>query len=178
MKRVFIGLQEVAGHYRGLHQGMLDIGIECTFVTLSPHPFQYGGDDQLLLARWTNALLQHRLKNRFRRHILAPVYLLTKLALLVYVVSRHDIFILSGKSAFFRFHELPILKLLGKKVIYQFHGSDSRPPYIDGARDLEAYAKVLECGVRIQFTKRNETSLDRIKRCQKQAVIRAEGTGA
>ena len=44
--RIFIGLMETAGYYGNLKKGFREIGIECTFIDLSFHSFQYGGDDE------------------------------------------------------------------------------------------------------------------------------------
>ncbi|MCD6578929.1 hypothetical protein J7L48_05595 [bacterium] len=48
-------------------------------------------------------------------------------------ILKYDVFIFGFTTSFFNFIDLPILKFLNKKIIYVFHGSDSRPPYINGA---------------------------------------------
>ncbi len=45
---------------------------------------------------------------------------------------RCDVFIFLGSGSFFNFHELPLLKLLGKKILVIYLGSDARPPYFSG----------------------------------------------
>jgi hypothetical protein len=55
----------------------------------------------------------------------------------MWALCKYDVFLLSCNNSFFRFKEFPILKKLGKKIVYTFHGTDSRPAYIDGfALDL------------------------------------------
>jgi glycosyltransferase involved in cell wall biosynthesis len=59
--------------------------------------------------------------------------------MLLWVISRFDVIILGAGSSFFGLRELPLLRLLGKKVIYTLHGTDARPPYIDGFFDPVQY---------------------------------------
>ena len=49
-----------------------------------------------------------------------------------WAVVRYDVFIFYGHDSFLRYRDLPILKALGKRVIYIFQGSDHRPPYLNG----------------------------------------------
>ncbi|TAJ77001.1 MAG: glycosyltransferase family 1 protein [Gallionellaceae bacterium] len=50
----------------------------------------------------------------------------------LYALIRCDVFIFSGFTSFFGFRELPLLRLLGKKVVVVFLGSDARPPIFSG----------------------------------------------
>ncbi len=43
--RVFIGLEEIAGYFGNLKKGFLANGIECEFITLNDHKFNYGNED-------------------------------------------------------------------------------------------------------------------------------------
>ena len=52
--------------------------------------------------------------------------------LFIWALLRCDVFVFGFGESFFRLHDLPILKLLGKRVVMVFHGSDLRPPYMDG----------------------------------------------
>ena len=56
-----------------------------------------------------------------------------RLPLLAWAVAKHDTFVFGFASSFFAYLELPLLKLLRKRVVYIFPGSDSRPPYLNGA---------------------------------------------
>jgi glycosyltransferase involved in cell wall biosynthesis len=49
-----------------------------------------------------------------------------------------------GTSSFFEMYDLPILKLFGKRIIWIFHGSDSRPSYISGSSISEDYGCSIE----------------------------------
>jgi glycosyltransferase involved in cell wall biosynthesis len=59
-----------------------------------------------------------------RRVLLLPAF--------VWAVCTCDVFVLGYGSTFGLYWDLPILRLLRKKIIYVFHGSDSRPAYLDG----------------------------------------------
>ena len=56
-----------------------------------------------------------------------------RLPVLIWAAARCETFIFGFGSTFFFYLELPLLKLLRRRVVYIFHGSDSRPPYLDGA---------------------------------------------
>jgi len=130
--RIFLGLTEVSGYYRQLKSGFTDLGTECTFIDLSDHRFRYGGTSRIWAAELLKNVIALAGQSRTRRWALRPLNALLRHALLVHVARRCDVFIFGYRSTFFRFRELPILKRLGKRIIYVFHGSDSRPPYLDG----------------------------------------------
>jgi hypothetical protein len=52
--------------------------------------------------------------------------------ILLYSIVKFDVFIFSYGKSFLMGYDLPLLKLLHKKIIFVFMGSDSRPPYFDG----------------------------------------------
>lgn len=56
------------------------------------------------------------------------------LLVLVWAIVRYDVFVFGFGTSFLRLRELPLLRLLGKRIVFVFHGSDARPPYIDGVR--------------------------------------------
>jgi glycosyltransferase involved in cell wall biosynthesis len=55
-----------------------------------------------------------------------------RMALFAEVAVAHDVFIFGFGQTFFRGLDLRILRLLGRKVILVFNGSDHRPPYLNG----------------------------------------------
>ncbi len=130
--RIFLGLTEIAGYYRGLKEGFRQLGADVVFVNLSPHPFGYGDDDENALVKFA------RFCSRRRTSLIGRVFwsmarTIARCLLLAWASRRCDVFIFACGSSFLRYRDLPILKLLGKTIIYQFHGSDSRPPYLDGS---------------------------------------------
>lgn len=82
--------------------------------------------------------------------------------LFLWAAVRHDVFVYAFKSSFFEFRELALLRLLRKRIVFVFQGSDIRPSYIDGsemAADREA--TIERC---IHLTRRKRDALDRIER--------------
>lgn len=135
--RVFLGLREIAGYYTNLQKGFIELGISCDFICLLDHQFKYGQKLNktgiVNIAKW---LWEKRRKTPRARTIkkIFWVFLsdVSMFCLFIWALFRYDVFIFGFNSTFLYNYELPILKLLGKKVIYVYHGSDSRPPYIDG----------------------------------------------
>ena len=132
--KIFIGLTDIAGYCSSLKRGFDEIGVESIFVSLYRHPFQYRRDDDnepILKAMYR---LQ---ENRDRStSIVALMYnsllLVLRFCLFIKVLISCDVFLFCFMDSFFDYHELPVLKLFRKKIIYLFLGSDSRPLYING----------------------------------------------
>src|SRR6185436_9736795 len=125
--RVFLGLTEVSGYYAHLRKGFEQIGGDCVFVDLSGHGLGYGGATD-----WWSARTLVRLATARRGVMLRIVSLFLRGILFVHAAATCDVFVFGYLTTFFRFRELPLLQLLGKRIIYVFHGSDSRAPYLDG----------------------------------------------
>ena len=136
--RVFLGLLELAGYYSGLRRGLAEIGIDCVHVAL----------DRTVIDRYNRGKKCHWIlkiadlfvliqsltrKSRIARGLtdrfLAPV---VKLMVFLWAIMRYDVFVFGFATSFFDLRDLPVLKLLRKKIIFVFHGSDSRPAYISG----------------------------------------------
>lgn len=138
--RVFVGPVEIAGYYRNLSIGFTRIGVAHDFVTYRSHPMMYGGEARppalvsaiRTLARYTE--WRTRWPQPFRWAILSLEQLLATLYM-CQCLARYDVFIFGfGHSLLAWNLDLPILKRFGKKVILNLgHGSELRPPYIDGA---------------------------------------------
>jgi hypothetical protein len=156
--RVFIGLVEVAGRNAALKRGLEQLGHPTTFVNLSPHRFQYGSDDPLFLVRVIRrlAVLRRQLPRGILRPALVVPEFLSRLALLLQILATHDVFIFSSASSFFRYWDYRVMSFLaywdyrlirffGKKLICQFHGSDSRPHYLNGAYACQPDFSIAKC---------------------------------
>ena len=139
--RVFLGLTEVSGFYSHLKRGFDAIGVPAELVTLSLHRFSYDDRHPSIIVRMAQWAVERRFSNI---HSSPPVRIfwsslagITRVNLLVWALIRFDIFVFCCATSFFRFRELPLLKLLGKKVIYNFHGTDGRCGFMDGfAEDM------------------------------------------
>lgn len=126
--RVFIGLSEVAGYYSHLSLGMQSEGVRTEFLTLRPHPFAYDGPQASTLQVLVHKAIAFGDKSGPFR---APIEVLTRLTLLLHAIFAFDSFVFGFRNSFLIGWDIPILRLFGKTVVSIFHGSDSRPPYLD-----------------------------------------------
>lgn len=137
--RVFLGLCEIAGYYSGLKRGLKELGIAATLCPLDEHPFKYGESEALpnlaSLIRSARAARQQSGPLRPLRKLVRRMYeKILLLRLLRWALPRHDVFVFGFKSTFLKsYTDLSWLRRSGKQVLCVFHGSDSRPPYLDGA---------------------------------------------
>ncbi|MCB1177782.1 MAG: hypothetical protein KDK36_09405, partial [Leptospiraceae bacterium] len=133
--RIFLGLREIAGYYNSLRLGFEEVGIEARFVNLYNHKFQYGEPDKQLLSRICRATGAYKNSTKIipLKMFYFAVHYFFRIILFLKCLFKYDVFIFGYNSTFFYYLDLPVLKFFNKKIIYVFHGSDSRPPYIDGA---------------------------------------------
>lgn len=146
--KIFIGLTEIAGYYGNLKRGFQEIGIECTFIDLSSHPFEYNRDDEpnilVQICKWN----LRQMKKANYKIIKAPFFVSNKILMIpifIWTLYHFNVFIFAFGHSFFRNHDLPLLKFFNKKVLFIFNGSDERPPYIDRSRrdlTLNEYKRV------------------------------------
>jgi len=141
-RRVFIGLSEVAGYYRGLREGFEDLGIATMFVDEIVSPYGYSKPG--LLARSGMALAGARAGRdrarsrtaRFRWSLQTEAVRVVRAALKASLLARAavtcDAFIFSSGDTFFRRRDVALLRRLGKPIVMVFTGSDHRPPYLNG----------------------------------------------
>jgi hypothetical protein len=133
--KIFIGLIEIAGFCANLKKGFQEHGVPCTFVNLVTHPYSYGNEDVNLLVKAVRFLRGKEIEKKssgFQRYALKASGLFFLFLTFLWALLRHNVFILVFSTTFFRYYDLPVLKFLGKRIIYVFLGSDSRPLYLDG----------------------------------------------
>ena len=134
--RIFVGLTEVSGYYSRLHRGLLELGLEADFFSLQDHKFGYGAGGNAWPARLARRAVQSRVRNSGSTWVMRCFSLVavafTRLIFLGWALCRYDVFLMGGGSSFFQFRELALMRLLGRRVIYTFHGTDSRPAWMDG----------------------------------------------
>lgn len=136
--RIFIGPHEVAGYYGNLSSGLRKVGVDCDFVEFIPHSFKYSeGEASHFLIRWARHF--NRRRGKAGRSLAArALYALPGevLRLLYFPVALfgYDVFLFGfGRTLLWKNADLPVLKWLGKRVIVNMaHGSELRPPYMDG----------------------------------------------
>jgi hypothetical protein len=131
--RVFIGLGEISGYCSKLTEGLKSLGVNARFVNLREHPFQYDVGDEWRLAKLIQyCFKRYKQSSSIARLFWGVVQVILRAALLVRVIGAYDVFIFGYGNSFLFLYDLPILKFLGKKIIFVFFGSDARPPYVTG----------------------------------------------
>jgi len=159
-----MGFQEVAGYYNSLQKGLKEFGIESVFVNLDKNPFRYGvGGTEPALVR----LVRHSAERRFAtaRWKLLPklwwftVHQLSYVCMFYWAVAKFDVFIFGFLTSFYNYRELRLLKALGKKIVYVFHGSDSRPHYLNGFG-----SEALPAAELVRQTRQQKQDIRRIER--------------
>lgn len=155
---------EIAGYYGGLARGLRARGIEVTFADLSAHRYAYGSDDQTGLIRlarrtWRWGAVDGR---PLRRSAAKLLHRFALVLLMAWAIPRHDTFVFGFRTSFLRMHELPLLRVLGKRIVFVFNGSDARPPYIDGSDLDPGHGRTIaEC---LGLARRKKSEIRRVER--------------
>jgi hypothetical protein len=132
-RRVFLGLADAAGMFARMQGGLAAHGVESTAVNLMANPFGYGTTRNALPVRAAQAAFARRRAASGRAPLRALVAALAHVWLFAWAVARHDAFVFGGRVTFARGYDLPVLRLLRKRVVCVFWGSDERPAYLDGS---------------------------------------------
>lgn len=133
--RVFIGLSEVAGYFGALACGLEKAGAKTNFVKLYDNPFAFRSKPcaiEPVIALYRRFGTMKRKRTGLARFVGFAAMVLLKPFIFIWAVLFHDVFIFSFFATFYNYHELRLLKLLGKKIVYVFLGSDARPAYLSG----------------------------------------------
>ncbi|MDA0740620.1 MAG: hypothetical protein O2862_01765 [Bacteroidetes bacterium] len=136
--KIYIGPLEIAGFYSNLSNGLNKNNLKCDFIPISPHPFRYGIDSKLpIIISIAHKLHNKRTSLNFRSYFNIITIISRMIALLwtTFAIFKYDIFIFGYGRSFWPLNiDLILIKLLRKKVIMILsHGSEARPPYIDGS---------------------------------------------
>jgi hypothetical protein len=145
-KRVFLGTIEIAGFYTRLALALRDAGVDCVFTELSPHPFSYAPPDSRAprfvhwvrsIADFRRSVSSKRAQNRLLSWALYAVELSLRMILVLpWAAVRFDVFCFGFATNIvgtrWGYWDVAMLRSLGKRVIFMFHGADSRPPYLTG----------------------------------------------
>lgn len=147
--RYFVSLQDVAGYYSKIAQGLNNIGVPAKNGFITKHDFNYSSPHQdqfilLKLSQKIHKVTKKLAKNKyffyliksFVQLVIFPLYFIQSL-------FKYDVFIFGARRSFLPFYlDLPILKLLGKKSVFIFSGSDHRPLYLNGLSLSETLPKI------------------------------------
>lgn len=161
--RVFIGLTEVAGYYGNLKKGFERLGIEVFFADTFGTQYAYSGSNDTALVKYAR-ITRNRKAGTPRSNLIGrcwwwSLHLSCIILLFTWSAMRYDVFIFSFATTFLKYYELPVLRFLGKKIVYVFIGSDSRPPYLDGYVSKNLCPRDV-----INLTRKRKSIISRIER--------------
>ncbi|RQO62896.1 hypothetical protein DBV14_03260 [Variovorax sp. KBW07] len=160
---------------QGLQKGLAQLNISSDLVLECQHPFGYAAQEpaSLLVKVWKWAGTQAR-KIPMRllplKGLAYACHLVLCWPVLLWALFRYDAFVfLAGKTLTNTSLELLLLRVLRKPVVVIFLGSDSRPPYINGAWPMSTVAAMCRA------TLRQKRKVRRIER-QATVCVNAPGT--
>lgn len=145
-RKIFLGAQEIAGMMERLNNAFHDMGIESDYYCLYQYKFALGTEekkDSAILRKYrkyTDKIGQTT--NKYIEEWWHFLQMGSVLHLFFHALFKYDFFIyIFGHGMFYfnkhlsRIEELEffILKLFHKKMVMWLCGSDSRPPYCNGA---------------------------------------------
>jgi glycosyltransferase involved in cell wall biosynthesis len=136
--RVFIGPCEIAGQYRNLALALLQQGMKCEYYTFYQHEFSYGcdiGPSSIPYYMRKVHSYGRRSGDVLRRFACVLLFEMLRIIFFIKSIFRYDIYYFGFGLSLLRWNiDLPIIKLLGRKIIANLsHGSDMTPCYLDGA---------------------------------------------
>ena len=131
--KLFLGFSEVANYYTNLTHGLSEIDIEYTFLSWGQNIRNYDIDSKKTLEQSIIHFISKNISgNFFKQNMFRALFMFLRVFLLIKYIVRCNTFIFSYNASFLKGIDLPLLKFLGKRVIYIYHGSDSRPSYLSG----------------------------------------------
>jgi hypothetical protein len=161
---IFLGLSDICGYYSQLEKGFHQIGIECTLVNAFPSITYPRVTQPPLLGRIVETVAAWRVRSRrgsAKRRLYMVLQAFWMGWLFVWSLFTCRAYVFSGGISFFPPYDLWILKRLGKRVVIVFHGSDARPPYINGAVECEKGEDVARCIAEAAQVKRRLRAIEK-----------------
>lgn len=132
VSRICIGPGEVAGYFSGLKEGLDELNVPSEHFVLMPNKFGYQESSYFLKNTYLYVAQLRNAKFSLFRWIGYFLEAFLRLCVFLYAIFRCDVFVFPGSGSFFKFNDLFILKLLKKKIIVVYLGSDARPAYLSG----------------------------------------------
>lgn len=133
VRGVFLGPVEIAGYFARLRLGFESLGIPTLYVDLSDHAFAYAESPAAPFEVRMTIAANRRLAERTRgRPLWKAVSMGARAMLLARALLTCDAFVFGSGHTLFGRRELRLVRMLGKKVIVVFFGSEVRPSYLDG----------------------------------------------
>lgn len=145
---VFLGLSDICGYYSQLEHGLIKLGIPCVLVNAFPSIAYERNTRPPWPGRVVEAVARMRIaanRGTMRRYFYTVIQAFCMGYLFIWSLSNCGVYVFAGGISFLPPYDLWLLKRLGKRIIIVFHGSDARPPYVNGATVCETTEEVAQC---------------------------------
>jgi glycosyltransferase involved in cell wall biosynthesis len=167
VRGAFLGPMEVAGYFARLNAGLHAIGVRTLYADLEDHPFSYPeAPPPTLAVRLARVAIRRSgsAKRPTRRVAWRVASLLARSLLLARAIATCDLFIFGSGQTLFGRRELWLLRLLRKRIVIVFFGTDVRPSYLDG---IEARSRNATPAKLVEWTRAKR---DRIRKVERYAM--------
>jgi hypothetical protein len=143
--KILIAPTEISGYYSSLAIGFRSLNVNSDFFLKFPHPFDYGGESSLTFLLRINRYLFEKVKifstkdiDFFKKVIFFFLRIIFQINWILWSLKsiiKYDVFIFGFcRSLLPKNIDLILIRLLNKKIIFNIgHGSEARPPYMNGA---------------------------------------------
>lgn len=141
--KVFVGFSEVAGFYSLLCHGLSQSGHKVTFRSFGPNPYSYSIESnptKIQLLIWKTNSLYLSCTNPILKLPLYLLHVTIRVLFILPLMLRSDLILLNYTGTLFFYLDIFFLRALGKRIVYLFHGSDSRAPYFNGKYIFPTYS--------------------------------------
>lgn len=173
VRRIAIGPGEVAGYFSRLKSGFDAIGVPCEHYVLAADEFSYNHSRYFLQKPFALVMRLVKSPRLILQKLGKLAAALLRAAALLHAIVRCDVFIMPGFGSYLGgYHELGLLRLLGKRVIVVYLGSDARPPFFSG-RHLDDRN---DPPTPIQIAAEARKMVRRIRRAERHAFARVNHT--
>lgn len=146
---IFLGLCDICGYYSQLEAGLLELGVPCTLVNAFPsHVYRRQTRPSFWIGRVVESIARRRYaapRGSLLRLFLSAWQAAWMVLLLFWSLPFCRVYVFAGGASLVPAFDLWLLKRLGKKIVAVFHGSDARPPYINGGVACTTPAEVAAC---------------------------------
>jgi len=163
--RVFLGVLDIGGYYGALTYGLRELGVDAHMLDLGNNAYNYNRSVKhhpLAKAyKWFNRKFgSSRTLSRLNplRYFWTALSLGSLTLLISWICIRFDIIVLkSGIGFTSSCLDLRLFKSLKKKLVFIYHGSDSRPPYLNAYWDEHMTGSQL-----VEWTRQIKNHVDRV----------------
>jgi hypothetical protein len=147
-EKIIIGPMEIAGWHLNLFRGLKSLNVDVTYCCVHSNTsgLEDAPPDNILISMLRYSSKNHFAGNGMIRWIWAVMHYITRLLIFVWSCIKFNTYIYVFGTPYVHKLELCILRLLRKRIIVVFHGSDTRPPFIDGGTiTVERMSNLAQC---------------------------------